>query len=119
MTVPISNAIQNIYMNNATTTPSPATVTKPPFCESIPGAPAVVVLTVAAVVVDEEEFVSAVAEALVPAAVDDSIPLEAFILAVELFVLLPVALVAAPESVPVAVFFPAFVEEEDCVFCQL
>ena len=91
MTVPISNAIQNIYMNNANTTPSPATVTKPPFCESIPGAPAVVVLTVAAVVVDEEEFVSAVAEALVPAAVDDSIPLEAFILAVELFVFLPVA----------------------------
>ena len=103
-------------MNNANTTPSPATVTKPPFCESIPGAPAVVVFTVAAVVVDEEEFVSAVAEALVPAAVDDSIP---FILAVELFVFLPVALVAAPESVPVAVFFPAFVEEEDCVFCQL
>lgn len=75
-----------------------------------------VVFTVAAVVVDEEEFVSAVAEALVPAAVDDSIP---FILAVELFVFLPVALVAAPESVPVAVIFPAFVEEEDCVFCQL
>ena len=62
-----------------------------------------VVFTVAAVVVDEEEFVSAVAEALVPAAVDDSIP---FILAVELFVFLPVALVAAPESVPVAVIFP-------------
>ena len=119
MSVPISNAIPSIYMNNANTTPSPATVTKPPLCESIPGAPAVVDLTVAGVVVDEEEFPLAVAEALVPAAVDDPVPFEAFTLAVELFVVLSVALVAAPVSVLLAVFFPAFVEDEDCVFFQL
>jgi hypothetical protein len=111
--VPKSNDIQIIYMNTANTTPSPATVTKPPFCESRPGVAALVDLTVAGVVVDEVEFVLAVAEALVPAVVDDPIPL-----AVELFVVLPVALVAAEESVLLAVF-PAFVEEEDCVFCQL
>lgn len=73
-------------------------------------------LTVAGVVVDEEEFVLAVAEALVPAAVDDCVPFEAFTLAVELFVVLSVAFVAAPELVLLAVIFPAFVEDEDCVF---
>ncbi len=95
-------------------------MTKPPLFESIPGAPAVVDLTVAGVVVDVEEFVLAVAEALVPATVVDSIPfLEAFIVAVELFVVMSVALVAAPESVLLAVFFSAFVEDEDCVVFQL
>jgi hypothetical protein len=98
-------------MNTANTMPRPATVTKPPFCESRAGAPAVVDFTVPPVVVDEEELVLSVDEALaVPFAVDA----EAFPLAVELDEVLPVAvaLVVAPVFVP----FPVFVEDEDWVF---
>jgi len=89
-------------MNTANTIPSPATVTNPPFCESNAGAPAVVDFVVPPVVVDEE-FVLPVAEAL---AVEDAFPL-----AVEFDVVLPVAF-AAPDSV--LFVFSAFVE--DCSF---
>lgn len=89
--------------------PSPATVTKPPFCESSAGAPAVVDFTVPPVDVDEVEFVWAVAEDLaVPealAAVDEAFPVE-----VEFDEALPVALVAAEVSVPAV--FPAFVDDD-------
>lgn len=110
--MPILSDIRlNIYMNTAKTMPRPATVTKPPFCESSAGAPAVVDFTVPPVVVDEEELVLPVDEALaVPFAVDEA----AFPLAVEFDEVFPVAvaLVVAPVFVP----FPAFVEEEDWVF---
>jgi hypothetical protein len=88
----------NVYMNTANTIPSPATMTNPPFCESNAGAPAVVDFVVPPVVVGEEEFVLPVAE-------------DAFPLAVEFDVVLPVAF-AAPDSV--LFVFSAFVE--DCSF---
>lgn len=111
MPIPKPNAKQDIYMNTAKTMPSPATVTKPPFCESSAGAPAVVDFTIPPVVVDEEEFVLLVAvDFAVPEAlaeVDVALPL-----AVEFDEALPVALV--PAEVSVLAVFPAFVDE-DCV----
>lgn len=103
------------YMNTANTMPSPATVTNPPFCDSNAGAPAVVALTAAPEVVDvdvDDEFVSAVAEAFVVAPVDEAFPLvDAFPLAVEFEVVLPVALAVAAAMVEEASVFAAFVLE--------
>jgi len=96
-------ASQNIYMNTANTMPSPATVTKPPLCDSSAGAPAVVALTLAPVDVDEEP--------VWPTAEDVVALVEAFPLAVVFpltveFEALPVAWVPAPVAV---VFVPASV----------
>jgi len=118
-------------MNTANTMPSPATVTKPPLCDSSAGAPAVVALTLAPVDVDEEpvwptaEDVVALVEAF-PLAVVFPLTVEFEALPVAwvpapvaaVFVLASVAavLVPAPVAVPVAsvaVVLSAFVLEED------
>ena len=101
---------QDVYMKTAKRTPSPATVTNPPFCDSNAGAPAVVDLTVPPVVVDEEEFVFPVA---LPLAVEDAEALavpDAFPLDVAFAEVFPVALVPA-DVVSVPAVLPAFVED--------
>ncbi len=101
-------------MNTANTMPSPATVTNPPFCDSSAGAPAVVALTAAALVVDVEgeEFATAVVEAFIVEPADETFPLDdAFTVAVE-FIALPVALAMdADFIIDEATVFDAFVLE--------